>query len=44
MEATIAQQQKQIEALIAGMQKLTEKIETKERTPQLVDNLYSGEA
>ena len=38
LEATIARQQTQIEALTAGLQKVTAQIEIKERTPQMVDN------
>ena len=35
-ETKIAQQQKQIEALTASVQKISEKIELKKTTPQLV--------
>jgi hypothetical protein len=38
LEATITCQQTQIEALTAGLQKVTAQIESKERTPQMVDN------
>ena len=38
LEATIARQQEQIEALTAGLQKVTAQIEMKERTTQIVDN------
>jgi uncharacterized coiled-coil protein SlyX len=37
-EATIAQQQKQIEALTAGLQKVTAQIEVSKSTPQTVLN------
>jgi predicted RNase H-like nuclease (RuvC/YqgF family) len=36
LKSAIAQQQKQIEALTAGVQKVSEKIELTETTPQLV--------
>jgi hypothetical protein len=38
MQTTIARQQKQIEALTEGLQKVTVKIGTKARIPQFVDN------
>jgi hypothetical protein len=38
MEATIARQQEQIEALTAGLRKVVAQIETGERTPRIVDN------
>jgi hypothetical protein len=38
MEATIAHQQKQIEALTAGLQQVTVQIEMKEQTTQIMDN------
>jgi hypothetical protein len=38
LEETIASQQKQIQALTAGLQKVTTRIETNERTPQSADN------
>jgi hypothetical protein len=38
LEATITRHQQQIEALAAGLQKVTAQIEMKERTPQIVDN------
>ena len=38
LEATVAQQQKQIEALTAGLQKVTEKVELTKPAPQLVTN------
>jgi len=37
-EATIAEQQKQIEALTAGLQKVSAQLEASERAPQLVNN------
>jgi trimeric autotransporter adhesin len=37
LEATVTCQQKQIEALTAGLQKVTAQIEMKERTPQIAD-------
>jgi len=37
-EAIIAKQQKQIDALTAGLQKVSEQIELSRSTPQLVDN------
>jgi hypothetical protein len=36
LEETIACQQKQIQALTAGLQKVTEQIDMKERTAQVV--------
>ena len=38
LEATITRQQKQIEALTAGLQKVTAQIEMSKRTPQIVNN------
>jgi hypothetical protein len=38
IEATVACQQKQIEALTAALQKVTAQIEMKERTPQIANN------
>jgi hypothetical protein len=38
MEATIARQREQIEALAAGLQKVTIQVEMKEGTSQIVDN------
>ena len=38
LEATIVRQQKQIEALTAGLQKVTAQIEVKDNTTQIVDN------
>jgi hypothetical protein len=38
MEATIARQQEQIEALAAGLHKVTAQVERKERASQIVDN------
>jgi hypothetical protein len=38
MEATIARQQEQIEALAAGLQKVTIQMEVNEWTSQIVDN------
>jgi hypothetical protein len=38
LEATIARQQDQIEALTAGLQKVTAQIEMKERTTQIANN------
>src|SRR5262249_40440700 len=38
LEATVARQQKQIEALTAGLQKVTAQVEMTERTTQLVDH------
>ena len=37
-EATIAQQQKQIEALTAGLQKVSDQLEASKPTPQVVNN------
>jgi hypothetical protein len=37
-EATIAKQQKQIEALAAGLQKVSAQIEANPTAPQLVNN------
>ena len=36
LEATVAQQQKQIEALTAGLQKVSDKVEMTKPSPQLV--------
>ena len=38
LKGTIAQQQKQIESLAAGLQKVSEQSELSRSTPQLVDN------
>jgi hypothetical protein len=38
LEATLARQQDQIEALTAGLQKVTAQIEMKELTTQIADN------
>ena len=38
IEGTIACQQEQIDALTAGLQKVTAQIEVKEPTPQIVDS------
>jgi hypothetical protein len=38
-EATIAQQQKQIEALIAGLQKVSAQLELSKSTPQVAENI-----
>ena len=38
METTIAKQEKQIEALTTGLQKVSDRLELTERRPQLVDN------
>ena len=37
-EATIAQQQKQIETLTAGLQKVSAQVELKQRSPQMAVN------
>jgi hypothetical protein len=37
-EATIARQQKQIEALAAGLQKVSAQLEVNKPAPQIVDN------
>jgi hypothetical protein len=37
-EATIARQQKQIEALTAGLQKVSAQVEMSRRAPQMVNN------
>jgi hypothetical protein len=38
LEATVAQQQKQIDALVTGLEKVNSKVELKNVTPQLVTN------
>jgi ABC-type transporter Mla subunit MlaD len=38
LKATVAEQQKQIEALIAGLQKVSAQLEASKPAPQLVNN------
>jgi hypothetical protein len=39
-EPTVMQQQKQIEALTAGLQKVSAQLQANKPTPQVVDNNY----
>ena len=38
LKSTIAQQQKQIERLTAGLQKVSDKVDMSRHAPQIVDN------